>query len=55
MSLKDKLVACYKILFRGEPCHTLTVGVKFTKCKECECKRLFDACNARHGEVHGDG
>lgn len=51
MTLKDKLRACVNILFRKKTVPAeLTVGLKLTRCDECECKRLFDACNTRHGE-----
>lgn len=47
MTLKEKIKACYKILFKNKPISTLTVGVEIKKCAECENNIRCNEC------VHG--
>ena len=45
MTLKQKLKACYEILFKNKPISTLTFGVKVVKCDECEYNLKCDECS----------
>lgn len=47
MTLKEKIKACYKILFKNKPISTLTVGVEIKECAKCENNIRCNEC------VHG--
>ncbi len=44
MTIKQKLNACYKVLFKNKPITTLTYGVRFIKCDDCEYNIKCDEC-----------
>lgn len=44
MRLKEKIKACHKILFHNKPISSLTVGIRLTRCDECEYNLKCDEC-----------
>jgi hypothetical protein len=44
LTMKQKLEACYKILFKNKPISTLTYGIRVTRCVECEYNLKCDEC-----------
>lgn len=44
MTLKEKLINCYKILFKNKPISTITYGVKVIRCDECEYNMKCEEC-----------
>ena len=44
MTFKDKIKACYKILFKNKPFATITYGVRVVKCDECEYNLKCEEC-----------
>lgn len=46
MTIKQKLKACYKILFKNKPIATLTYGVRVIKCDDCEYNLKCEDCFA---------
>lgn len=53
MTLKEKIKACSKVLFRGKPIHTMTVGVKVTRCDVCDREPVLGRWEW-YVEQHGD-
>jgi phage-related protein len=45
LTIKQKLKACYKILFKNKPISTLTLGVRVIRCNECEYNLKCDDCS----------
>lgn len=45
LTTKQKLKACYKILFKNKPISTLTLGVRVIRCDECEYNLKCDDCS----------
>lgn len=44
MTLKEKIKACYKILFKNKPISTITYGIKLVKCSECKDHIRCEEC-----------
>lgn len=44
MTIKQKLKACYKVLFKNKPITTLTYGVRVVKCDDCEYNVKCEDC-----------
>ena len=44
MTLKERIKACYRILVNGKPIGTITYGVRFVKCDECEYNLKCEDC-----------
>lgn len=44
MTFKEKIKACYEILFKNKPMGTITYGIKLTKCSECEYNLRCSEC-----------
>ena len=47
LTIKQKLKACYKILFKNKPISTITLGVKVIECDKCEYNLKCDDCSCK--------
>lgn len=47
MTLKEKLKAIYRILFKNKPISTIQYGVRAIKCSDCKYYILYHPINCR--------